>query len=46
MAQLRIDRGNPALWIATFDNPPINLIDPDTIVELQALLAELEPDAT
>lgn len=45
MAQLRIDRGNPALWIATFENPPINLIDPDTIVELQALLAELETDA-
>lgn len=45
MAQLRIDRGNPALWIATFENPPINLIDPDTIVELQALLADLETDA-
>lgn len=44
MAQLRIDRGNPFLWVTTFDNPPINLIDPDTIVELQALLAELEAD--
>jgi enoyl-CoA hydratase/carnithine racemase len=40
--QIVIDRGNPALWIATFDHPPINLIDPDTIEELQALVAELE----
>ena len=45
MAQLRIDRENPSLWIVTFENPPINLIDPDTIVELQALLADLETDA-
>jgi enoyl-CoA hydratase/carnithine racemase len=44
MTQLKIDRQNPSLWIAAFDNPPINLIDPDTIIELQALLAELEAD--
>jgi enoyl-CoA hydratase/carnithine racemase len=45
MSQLRVDRENPSLWNATFDNPPINLIDTDTIVELQALLTELEADA-
>lgn len=45
MTQLRIDRQDPSLWIATFDNPPINLIDPDMIVELQALLTDLETDA-
>ncbi|WP_042263769.1 enoyl-CoA hydratase/isomerase family protein [Paraburkholderia heleia] len=32
------------LWIATFRNPPINLIDPDTIEELQNLVASLESD--
>jgi hypothetical protein len=25
-------------WRATFSNPPINLIDPDTILELQQLI--------
>lgn len=44
MTRIKIDRRNPSLWVATFDNPPINLIDPDMIVELQALLAELETD--
>lgn len=42
--QIQIDRRNPALWVATFDHPPINLIDPDTIEELQALVSELETD--
>jgi len=45
MTQLRIDRKNPSLWNVTFDNPPINLIDPDTIIELQSLLTELTVDA-
>lgn len=40
--QIRIDRRSPALWVATVDHPPINLIDPDTIVELASLLHELE----
>lgn len=44
MAQIGIDRPGPALWVATFDHPPINLIDPDTILELQPLLAALEDD--
>ena len=43
--QIRMDRSNPELWIATFDHPPINLIDPDTIEELQALVGALETDA-
>jgi enoyl-CoA hydratase/carnithine racemase len=42
--QIMIDRRNPALWIATIYNPPINLINIDTILELQALVAELETD--
>jgi enoyl-CoA hydratase/carnithine racemase len=43
--QIRIDRRTPASWVATFDHPPINLIDPDTIGELNDLLIELETDA-
>lgn len=37
--QITIDKLSSGLWTATFNNPPINLIDPDTIGELQDLLA-------
>jgi enoyl-CoA hydratase/carnithine racemase len=43
--QITIDKPSSALWVATFSNPPINLIDPDTIGELQDLVAALETDA-
>src|SRR5258708_18162336 len=39
-----MDTSHPGLWIATFCNPPINLIDPDTILELQDLVTALESD--
>ena len=42
--QIRLDRRNPTYWTATFDHPPINLIDPDTIVELDALVNKLETE--
>jgi enoyl-CoA hydratase/carnithine racemase len=41
---ITLDKSNPSLWIATFLNPPINLINLDTIDELQALAADLESD--
>ena len=34
----------PGYWRATFSHPPINLIDPDTIVELGELVTRLEAD--
>ena len=37
-----LDRSTPSLWRVTFDNPPINLIDPVMIVALHELLAEIE----
>jgi enoyl-CoA hydratase/carnithine racemase len=43
--QITIDKPSSGLWIATFSHPPINLIDPDTIGELQELVAALETDA-
>lgn len=43
--QITINKSSGELWIATFLNPPINLIDPDTIVELQQLVTALESDA-
>src|SRR2546428_13855924 len=39
-----LDRSTPLLWRVTFDNPPINLIDPVMIVALHELLAEIEQD--
>lgn len=42
--QITINKRSTALWTTTFNNPPINLIDPDTIAELQDLVASLESD--
>src|SRR6266850_4574066 len=39
-----LDSSTPSLWRVTFDNPPINLIDPAMVVELDALLTEIEQD--
>jgi len=42
--QIRVDERNLGYWRATFDHPPLNLIDPDTIYELDALVTEIESD--
>jgi enoyl-CoA hydratase/carnithine racemase len=42
--QIEITHPAPGYWRATFSNPPINLIDPDTIVELSHLVDKLEAD--
>src|SRR5258708_12471824 len=39
-----LDRSTPSLWRVTFDNPPINLIDPAMIVALHDLLSAIEQD--
>jgi hypothetical protein len=36
--QFSIETISPAYWRVTFSNGPVNLIDPDTIEELAALL--------
>src|SRR5579862_6996707 len=41
-SQFEIDRTYPGLWTITFSNPPINMFVPATIVELGALLTEVE----
>jgi enoyl-CoA hydratase/carnithine racemase len=43
-SQFNADRTYPGLWTVTFTNPPINMFVPDTIVELGALMTELEAD--
>jgi enoyl-CoA hydratase/carnithine racemase len=43
-SQFNTDRKYPGLWTITFSNPPINMFLPATIVELGALMTELEAD--
>jgi len=43
-SQFNIDRAHPGRWTVNFDNPPINMFVPATIVELGALIAEIEAD--
>lgn len=34
----------PAYWCITFNNPPLNLVNPETILELQEIVGLLESD--
>jgi enoyl-CoA hydratase/carnithine racemase len=43
-AQFKIDRSQPGRWTITFSNPPINMFLATTIVELGALMSEIEAD--
>jgi enoyl-CoA hydratase/carnithine racemase len=43
-SQFNTDRTNPSQWTITFSNPPINMFVPETIVELGALMKEIEAD--
>ncbi|MGD0299555.1 MAG: enoyl-CoA hydratase/isomerase family protein [Bryobacteraceae bacterium] len=43
-SQFNTDRTYPGLWTITFSNPPINIFVPTTIVELGALMTDLEAD--
>ena len=43
-SQFNIDRTQPGRWTITFSNPPINMFIPTTIVELGALMTDLEAD--
>ena len=43
-SQFNTDRTYPGLWTVTFSNAPINMFVPATIVELGALMNDLEAD--
>ena len=43
-SQFNIDRSYPGRWTITFSNPPINMFVPTTIIELGALMTDLEAD--
>jgi len=44
LSQFTINEVTPAYWHVSFSNPPINLQDPDTILELQELVRLFETD--
>src|ERR1700722_18178674 len=43
-SQFNTDRTYPGLWTVTFSNPPINIFAPTTIVELGAMMTDLDAD--
>ena len=45
-SQFDIDRTYPGRWTITFSNPPINMFVPTTIVEMGALMSDLEADSS
>jgi len=42
--QFHVDRVSPSYWRVTFDNGPVNLLDPDTVDQLGALIGRIEDD--
>lgn len=42
--QIAVTRVTPAYWRATFDHPPVNILDWDTIAELGELVSSIETD--
>jgi len=43
-AQVRLKRISPAYWQVTFDNPPLNLMGPEFVLEMREIVANLETD--
>jgi enoyl-CoA hydratase/carnithine racemase len=42
--QFHVDAVSPSYWRVTFDNGPVNLLDPDTLDQLGALIERIETD--
>ena len=42
--QFHVDEVSPSYWRVTFDNGPVNLLDPDTIDQLGVLIGRIEND--
>jgi enoyl-CoA hydratase/carnithine racemase len=46
LTQFTIDEPATGYWRVTFDHPPVNLVDPDTLLELEKLTGMIEADKT
>ncbi len=42
--QIRVAKRTPAYWRVTFDNPPFNIFGPETIPQMEKVVAEIETD--
>jgi hypothetical protein len=43
-AQVRLNRQSPAYWRVIFDNPPLNLMGPEFVLELRKIMTTIETD--
>ena len=43
--QIRLERLMPEYWRVTLDNPPFNIFGPETIPQLNSVIAQIETDA-
>jgi enoyl-CoA hydratase/carnithine racemase len=43
-AQIRLTRQSPAYWRVTIDNPPINVMGPEMLLQFQEVINALEAD--
>jgi len=43
-AQLRLSRLTPAYWRITFDNPPLNLMGPEFVLQFRQIITAIETD--
>jgi enoyl-CoA hydratase/carnithine racemase len=42
--QLRLARLTPAYWRVTFDNPPLNLMGPEFVLQFREIVTAIETD--
>src|SRR5215813_3502243 len=42
--QVTIDRSSPAYWRVTFNNPPLNLMGPEFVLEFREIMSAIESD--
>jgi enoyl-CoA hydratase/carnithine racemase len=43
-ARIRLARQSPAYWRITFDNPPLNLMGPEFVLEFREIMTAIETD--
>jgi enoyl-CoA hydratase/carnithine racemase len=42
--QISLKRRSPACWRVTFDNPPLNLVGPEFVLEIREIMTAIETD--
>ena len=42
--KIRLSRPSPSYWRITFDHPPLNLVDPEFVLEFRDIVTTLEAD--